>query len=124
MTGFIRGLFESKSKKEDGEAKAKKDANSYYLDTDSSKSFGDIDYMRTAKAVTKSFPKGRGEITEVISSMDKKIQEMEEERKEETKKQTQLKIEPQAQFRKPDGISSASTNMDMFRKMAREIKKS
>lgn len=124
VTGFIRGLFGSKSKKEDGEAKAKKDTNAYYLDSDSSKTFGDIDYMRTAKAVTKSYPNGRGEVTEVISSMDKKIVEMEEEIKEETKKQTELKIEPQAQFRKPDGVSSASTNMDMFRKMAKEIKKS
>lgn len=122
MTGFIRGLFGSKPKKDESAAQAKKDENAYFLDADSSKSFGDIDYMRTAKAVTKSFPKGRGEVTEVVSSIAKI--EREEEVKIEAQKQTEQKIEAQAQFRKPDGISSASTNMDMFRKMAKDIKKS
>lgn len=121
MTGFIRGLFGGKAKKEESAPQVKKDFNSFYLDNDSAKTFGDIDYMRTAKAVTKSFPNGLGEVTEVISSMDKKIMELEEEKK--AKAKTEDQIEPQTQFRKPDGIGSASTNMDMFRKMAKEIKK-
>jgi hypothetical protein len=119
VTGFIRGLFGGKSKKEESAPQVKKDVNSFFLDNDSAKTFGDIDYMRTAKAVTKSFPNGLGEVTEVISSIDKKAVEIEEEKKAKTEDQ----IKPEAQFRKPDGISSASTNMDMFRKMAKEIKK-
>ena len=119
VTGFIRGLFGSKGKKSESAPQVKKDVNSYYLDNDSAKTFGDIDYMRTAKAVTKSFPKGLGEVTEVTSSIDKKARELEEEKKVKTEDQ----IKPQAQFRKFDGISSASTDMDMFRKMAKEIKK-
>ena len=122
MTGFIRGLF-GKSKKDDA-AGEKKDANAYFLDADSSKSFGDIDYMRTARAVRKSFPKGFGETTEVVSSINKK--EAEEEKKAEAEKSEteKQKIEPKAQFSKPDGVASASTNMDMFRKMAKDIRKS
>lgn len=119
MTGFIRGLFGGKKK--DGEAK--KDSG-YFLDADSSKSFGDIDYMRTAKAVRKSFPKGLGEVTEVISSMDKKEVAEEEEKQVEKLQAENQKIEPKAQFGKSEGIGSASTNMDMFRKMAKDIRKS
>ena len=123
MTGFIRGLFGSKAKKEERAPEVKNDGKAFFLDADSSKSFGDIDYMRTAKAVTKSFPKGLGEVTEVISAMDKKVVAEEEEKKIKTEKQAEKQIQPQTQFSKSDGIASASTNMDMFRKMAKEIKK-
>jgi hypothetical protein len=123
VTGFIRGLF-GKSKKDDDAAKEKKDANAYFLDADSSKSFGDIDYMRTAREVRKSFPKGFGETTEVVSSMDKKKAEEQKKAEAEKSEAKEQKIEPKAQFSKSDGVSSASTNMDMFRKMAKDIKKS
>lgn len=119
MTGFIRGLFSSKK---DDDNKAKKEDNAYFLDNDSSKTFGNIDYMKMARTVKKSFPKGFGEVAESTSSIDKKVIKIEEE-KEEKKAKAEEKIEPQAQFRKSEGIASASTNMDMFRKMAKEIKK-
>jgi hypothetical protein len=119
VTGFIRGLFGGKKKDDD----AQKDGG-YFLDADSSKSFGDIDYMRTAKSVRKSFPKGFGEMTEVVSSMDKKEVVEEEEKQVEKAEVEKLKIEPKAQFGKSEGISSASTSMDMFRKMAKDIRKS
>ncbi len=130
MTGFIRGLFGSKKDKNASQvddltnSRTKKNDSAFYLDNDSAKTFGDIDYMRTAKAVTKSFPKGLGEVTEVISTYDKNIIDAEEAKKSEAETKAETKIESKAQFGKSDGIASASTNMDMFRKMAKNIKKS
>ncbi|AFY72450.1 hypothetical protein Syn7502_00283 [Synechococcus sp. PCC 7502] len=118
MTGFIRGLFGSKPKQEDSAAKAKKDAGAFFLDADSAKTYGDIDYMRTPKAVTKSFPKGLGEVTEVVSSIEK------QESVGELEQKSEQKIESQSQFRKPDIAINTSTDMDIFRKMAKDIKKS
>ncbi|NCJ07273.1 hypothetical protein GS597_12305 [Synechococcales cyanobacterium C] len=55
MAGWFR-LFGSKSKRNDENAKAQ-DAEAFFLDPDDAKSMGDIDYMRTVKAVRKTFPK-------------------------------------------------------------------
>lgn len=121
MTGFIRGLFGGKNDDNKADNKKKED-NAYFLDNDSSKTFGNIDYMRMARTVKKSFPKGLGEVEETMSSIDK-IDRKGVEVAEEKEVKAEEKILPQAQFRKPDGIANASTNMDMFRKMAKEIKK-
>ena len=111
MTGFIRGLFGKKSKKEE---------NAFFLDADSAKTYGDIDYMRTAKTVKKSFPKGLGEVAEAISSLDKAEIDLEE---QESTAQKAEKIEIKPQFKKSEPTVGTSTDMDMFRKMAKEVKK-
>lgn len=111
MTGFIRDLFGKKPKKEE---------NAFFLDADSAKTYGDIDYMRTAKTVKKSFPKGLGEVAEAISSLDKSEIDLE---KEEAASQKQEKIEFKPQFKKAEPTVGTSTDMDMFRRMAKEVKK-
>jgi hypothetical protein len=65
------GLFGKKDNSGDSE----KSESSYFLDKDTAKTFGDIDYMRTPKAVKKTFPTVNGvkgaEIVEVISATEK-----------------------------------------------------
>ena len=124
MTGFIRGLFGSKSKKVgDENAEAKKDSREFFLDADSSKTYGDIDYMRTAKAVRKSYPKTLSnndlEGIEVISSMEKLSSDRAVFNPEVIKSETFSQPEPKQQTSKANN----DTNMDMFRKMAKDIKK-
>ena len=61
MTGFIKGLF---SKKNGGAAPqapapAPKSGDAFFLAPDDAKTFGDIDYMREVKTVERTFPKGK-----------------------------------------------------------------
>ena len=60
MTGFIKGLF--KGNKDSGaapQAPAPKSGDAFFLEPDDAKTFGDIDYMRQAKTVERTFPKGK-----------------------------------------------------------------
>lgn len=82
MTGFIRGLFRAKPNAENTEAPQNgastptQQSKAFYLDPDDAKTFGDINYMRMAKSVKRSFPKnkmgGDNEIVRNISSMEMK----------------------------------------------------
>lgn len=128
MTGFIRGLFSPKPKKDaDQNAETKKDSGEFFLDADTAKTYGDIDYMRTAKAVRKSYPKTLSnndlEGVEVISSMEKLSSDqsafMSETKSEVAKPEPSSKTESKQQSSK----ASTDTNLDMFRKMAKDIKK-
>ena len=101
----------------------KEDANSFFLDADSAKTFGDIDYMRTAKAVKKTFPKVLGategaELVEITSSMDKV---------EGSAGSMPKASKPETPEIKPSQESSdrrrQDTSMDMFRNMAKNIKR-
>jgi hypothetical protein len=129
--GLLGGLFSSKKSDPAPEQEQEpkwtyqptEDANSYFLDTDSAKTFGDIDYMRTAKTVRKTFPKMGGsaegaEVVEVTSSLNK------------TGGITGASIpapKAAAPEIKPSKESSdrnrRDTGMDMFRKMAKDIKR-
>lgn len=53
MTGFIRGLFSKKKKPE-------APSNAFFLDDDSAKSLGNLDYMRTPNTVRRTFAKSLG----------------------------------------------------------------
>jgi len=75
--GFLQRLF---GKKEEGNTvKNKQPSEAYFLDSDSAKTFGNIDYMRKPKAVERTFPKvngmnvgGRRKIAQ-FSSMDEQV---------------------------------------------------
>jgi len=77
MTGFVKRLFGSKPKDvsvTSPEKKSQSSSSSYFLDEDSAKSLGDVDYMRTAKTVKHTFPKTAGspketEQIKLVSSM-------------------------------------------------------
>ena len=72
MAGLF-GLFGGNNNP-DGTPKQKQE--SYFLDSDSAKTFGDIDYMRSSKTIKHKFPKtfsnkGEFEQSETVSAMDK-----------------------------------------------------
>jgi hypothetical protein len=111
------GLFGKKDKKEDSESTE----SAYFLDEDSAKTFGNIDYMRTPKAVRKTFPTVNGvkgaDITEVISATDKtegsEINVFSSNVSESTSQST---FEPKINTR-------VDSSMDIFLNMAKDIKK-
>lgn len=113
------GLFGKKDKSDDD---SKKSDSSYFLDQDAAKSFGDIDYMRTPKAVKKTFPTVNGvkgaEIVEIISATEKtegsEIEVSSSKASEETPKST---FEPKKLNTRVD------SSMDIFLNMAKDIKK-
>ncbi|NJO78991.1 MAG: hypothetical protein HC827_11020 [Cyanobacteria bacterium RM1_2_2] len=137
MTGFIKKLFRSKSSAEQDSIEptpkpAKppappRNSAAYFLDADDAKTFGNIDYMRSSKSVRRTFSKKKiGEDNEsirVISSLQV------------AKGQNSLSpvINPlpsQDSTNQTNGSGnktserrSADSSMDMFRNMAREIRK-
>ena len=133
MTGFINRLFGSKAKKEDTTAASnepkptREKPGAFFLDNDEAKTFGDIDYMRTSKSVRRTFPKTlsnpKGAArTEQISAM-----EMGSAKQENTAAPNQP-AQPSPSPAEPQKSETASkrtdTSMDMFRNMARDIRKS
>ncbi|MGB3139072.1 MAG: hypothetical protein WBG38_02920 [Nodosilinea sp.] len=137
MTGFIRGLFSGKGKaKNPGEADRRVPqrpniepvAGSYYLNADDAKSYGDIDYMRSSKTVRRTYAKKRGDTAERESI--RQISALEAVRLQENGQLPEIKPARQGSFSQPAAKSDASadrrkvdTNLDMFRQMAKDIKK-
>ncbi|MEY3298383.1 MAG: hypothetical protein RLZZ597_1643 [Cyanobacteriota bacterium] len=136
MTGFIRGLFGGKAKnpgEADRPAKAQPQptiesaGGAYYLEPDDAKSFGNIEFMRTSKTVRRTFAKKRGETEEKESI--RKISAMEAVKLDESglPKAKSIPTEPTVQSTSSSSFTSRNlktdTNLDMFRKMAKDIKK-
>lgn len=128
MAGLF-GLFGGKKKEAQPQPSQPKDA--FFLDPDSAKTFGDIDYMRKSKTVRRTFPKTAGnkeggELIQEVSSM-----------KMAKKNPNQFSNSPSDSSDSSTTISGSSssspsfssqnrktdTNMDMFRNMAKKIKK-
>ncbi len=138
MTGFIRGLFSGKAKNP-GEADRpvrqpapqqptiKQVGGAYFLSDDDAKSYGNIEYMRSSKTVRRTFARKRGETVEKesirqISALEaKRLQEqglsVEKIAPSEVSIQPAVKKDASSERRKVD------TNLDMFRKMAKDMKK-
>ncbi len=112
------GLF---GKKDKGDG-AEKSESSYFLDQDSAKTFGDIDYMKTPKAVKKTFPTVNGvkgaEIVEVVSASEKKEGS---ESEVISSKPTETEVKSSFEPKKID--SRIDSSMDIFLNMAKDIKK-
>ena len=112
------GLFGKKDKGNDAE----KSESSYFLDQDSAKTFGDINYMKTPKAVRKTFPTVNGvkgaEIVEVVSA-DQKKEGFESEVI--SSKPAETEVKPSFEPKKID--SRIDSSMDIFLNMAKDIKK-
>lgn len=143
MTGFIKGLFRSKPKEESAEAPAPKQqaqpapkpkrepapkpqrggAEAYYLSADDAKTFGDIEFMRSAKSVRRTFPKSKDgstpEVVQKISSLEKAAdQGLIPSALNTTTSQSSIEDTLKVAERR-----KADTSMDPFRNMAREIRK-
>jgi hypothetical protein len=140
MVGFLSGFF--KGKKADGAeeivAKPEKTApaprparaessEAYFLDMDKARTMGDVEYMRTAKTVRRTFPKTlKGKIAafeqSISSNEAKKIDTTEQPRpsmqssiaKDFSQSQP---AQAETERRRPD------SSMDMFRNMAKDMRK-
>ncbi len=111
------GLFGKKDKKEDPE----KTESSFFLDQDSAKTFGDIDYMRTPKGVKKTFPTVNGkkgaEMNEIFTATEKVAGSQTESVKDKAAEAiAPSTFEPKVNTR-------VDSSMDMFLNMAKDIKK-
>jgi hypothetical protein len=133
VTGFIRGLFGSKSKGDAEEVIQPKDA--FFLPDDDAKTFGNIDYMRSTKKTRRTFPK------QVVGENNEYINEVSSTKKVKPSEKSAFSTSPfntapladSNGSAKPAEADSTSTNssarrrsdssMDMFRNMARDIKK-
>jgi hypothetical protein len=134
VTGFIRGLFGSKPKKDIEEVVQPKDA--FYLPTDDAKTFGNIDYMRSSKKTRRTFPK------QIVGEDNEYFNEVSSTKKIDAKDKPPVDNSPfngySAQPVKPAESASSSfqppaksekerrqpdNSMDMFRNMARDLKK-
>ena len=131
MIGFIKGLFNSgeKSKETVVQQSASipaRQSEAFFLDDDAAKSLGDIDYMRTAKSVRRTFPKAmnnqaESERTVTVSAMLKQNPNMNGQtiaaEPVNSSQAAPAKVDQAEERRRTD------TSMDMFRSMARQIKK-
>ena len=132
MTGFIRGLFRSKPTAETentqqppAQTRNGRKAEAYYLSPDDAKTYGDIEFMRSEKSIRRTFPKAKmGTDNESIRKISSLASIADENRF----------ISPDSQPAQPQATAPASTpeiddrrrtdtNMDMFRNMAREMRK-
>ncbi len=134
MSGFLQRLLRrgpSAPKQPDPKpVKPKRESQAFYLDPDEAQTLGNIDYMRTPKAVRKTFLGGKMEVIEEISAKEKRIRE-----ERGMALQSDLKSEEKAQpdSAPPETATPATptvterrrsgSEMDMFRTMARDIKR-
>jgi len=136
--GFLSDLFGLKSKYVDEETDEAEQAaedqkrRSYFLEPDDAKTFGDINYMRSPKSVKKRFAKkkdnlGEGLEQEVETSAfgqvirsNKQISATPEPL---PAPQNQPVSQPQPNRFERRRADSSDSSMDMFRKMARDMKK-
>lgn len=134
MTGFIRGLFGGKAKNP-GEAdrpvrqqpSIERAKGAYYLEPDDAKSYGDIDYMRTVKTVRRTFAKKRGEaernerVRQISSTEAIKLSEngLPQQKPAQAESSFQPTVSKDSSFSR----SKVDTNLDMFRQMAKDIKR-
>ncbi len=132
MVGIFRRFFGSRSKADSTPAPetvskaAKSKDNSFFLDPDEAKTFGNIDYMRTPKTVKHTFldfgATEKVEVVEQVSSLGK------------VKLVTEEAKTPEVPSEQGSSISSSSngganprrqagSDMDTFRNMARNLKR-
>lgn len=99
--------------------------DSYFLNPDEAKTFGDIDYMRKSKTVKRTFAKsvsgGGGELVKEVSSM--KMIKKDADKASANNSQFSTNT-PESSFTpNTQQLRNTDTSMDAFRKMAKQIKK-
>lgn len=127
MAGLF-GLFGGKAKYIDEpndiavEQNGNNNGNSYFLEPDDAKTLGNIEFMRKPKTIKRSFPKTlNGEGTKVVaqvSSLDKAKINPNGKISPNVSPTPEVKPSSEAPNRR-----SSDSGMDMFRKMAKDIKK-
>ncbi|HEY9735055.1 MAG TPA: hypothetical protein V6D06_02190 [Trichocoleus sp.] len=126
MTGFIRGLFGGKKEAAPPQPPTPQDKSAYYLEPDDAKSYGNIEYMRSSKTVKRTFARKKG-VAEELKSI-KQISAMEVQRLREDgtldvalNNQSNGASAPKEQ--PSNSRRQSDSSMDMFRNMARDMKK-
>ena len=120
MTGFIRGLFSRNNNQQGG---------AYYLSEDDAKTMGDIDYMRSSKTIEHTFSKKKGEtgdkrsVKSVSAMKSTKLNERMLPKTPQVGTFGQSTAAQPAPEAKKFERRSADSNMDMFRNMAKQIRK-
>lgn len=127
MTGFINRLFRRGSQPAPSPTQAAQPqkGGAFFLDPDDAKTYGDIEYMRTARKVRKTFMGGKMEVIEEISATEKRILDQQGgERQSQSTVETSSasasaapRATPQVERRR------ASSDLDMFRNMAKDLGK-
>mgnify|MGYP001126009916 CR=1 FL=1 len=134
MTGFIKGLFGKKKNDEasTSDNSAAQQRGAYYLEPDDAKTFGDIDYMRTSKTVKRTFAKGDARVRQVSAMKEADMRKTPPSSVESWQPKTQPKSESPKSESKTSSFNSTSnetkrrspdSSMDMFRNMAKDIRK-
>ena len=125
MSGFIGALFGlfggNKANNTDS-------GESFFLDTDTAKGLGNLDYMRTPKSVKKSYPQAAGKLNLISGEVEESISATEKKQTTAMPKSVSSTPTPTVSYSKFEPTStaprrSADSGMDMFRNMARDIKK-
>lgn len=149
MTGFIRGFFGSKPKIDDqpldeqiqAAQDAKEQEKAYFLSPDDAKTFGNIDYMRTAKTIKRTFPKTAGGQSSARIEQVSALESVRMQSNGTGSTPDYMQKTPSQNGAQPDYMSTVQsaeptfdrsateerrrtdTNMDMFRNMARDLKR-
>jgi len=145
MTGFIRGLF-SKSKpneaskpapverpkqekverpKQEKVARTPRENDAYFLESSEAQTYGNLEYMKASKKIRRTFPKTAGspEAIEYIQELSAMGRVVPGQAKVDI---IAPKVESQSTQSTPDAATQrrkAGADMDMFRKMAKDIRK-
>ena len=144
MTGFIGRLFGSKDKADKDETKAEAPAparkerpapmptanGAFFLDRDSAISMGDVEYMRTVKKVKRTYaktvesPEHKEQVKEV-SAMNGKVSGVSKESPTASNSgsETQPSQQSASSTNEAQQRRKTDTSMDMFRNMAKDIRK-
>ena len=114
------GLFGKKDKKDDADNKE----SAYFLDQDSAKTFGDIDYMRTPKAVKKTFATVNGvKLPEMMVAVTATEKMADGEIKAAKNQETESAAPEPKTFEPNKSNVRVDSSMDIFLNMAKDIKK-
>ena len=113
MAGIFETLFGSKPQDETADSQQQ---GTFFLDADSAKTLGDIEYMRTPRTIEHTFAKGARRVRKISSLKNEAIAE--------------TAPMPTFSFPETNGTDSAGTSrrnsdasLDSFRQMARGMKK-
>ncbi|MEM9153962.1 MAG: hypothetical protein AAGB13_02840 [Cyanobacteria bacterium P01_F01_bin.33] len=123
MVGFIKRLFSG----------GNQSGGAFYLEPDDAKTYGNIDYMRSERTVKRTFPKmgdseKGGEFVQRVSALNaEETSEAPTTRSTTSTSSFQASsfqnAAAQASESKPASSSSSGAGMDMFRNMAKDIRK-
>ncbi len=135
MTGFIRGLFGG------GNKNNAQNGDVFYLDQDEAQSLGNAKYMRKAQTIRRTFPKSlsspdKKELIQDVSAMDKQIVKSSgtilsaggvKAKPAQPGSGASSGASNTANTAKSNGAAPQprrlDTNLDMFRKMAKDVRK-